>query len=139
MPGNATVSKSPKTFLPVQWTKTGFTANQAAGIAMQISSFPASINEMSLARETSVLTLAIILSAAVTAGFIRFEITKNGVDTGLTFDMDVAAGARQLWEFAPGVLTGVKGDRVGIKWGSNAALLPTGTIDGVVLLEVQDA
>jgi hypothetical protein len=106
---------------------------------MQISSFPASINEMALPRKTSLLTLAIILSAAPTAGLIRFEITKNGVDTGKTFDMDMTTGTRQMWEFKPGELTGVKGDRIGVKWGSSAALLPSGSIDGVVLAEVQDA
>jgi hypothetical protein len=139
MPGNETTSKSPKSFLPAQWTKEGFTAGQAVGVAMEIRSFPASINEMSLLRKTSLLTVAIILSAAPTAGLIRFELTKNGVDTGKTFDMTSVTGARQVWEFRPGELTGVKGDRVGIKWGSSGTLTPSGTIDGVVLLEVQDA
>lgn len=139
MPGNTTVEKSPRAFLPAQWTKEGFTAGQVVGVAMQVSSFPASIVEMSFLRKTSLLTVAIILSAVPAAGFIRFMLTKNGADTGKTFDMDSTTGLRQLWEFKPGELTGVKGDRVGVKWGSSGALLPSGTIDGVVLLEVQDA
>lgn len=139
MPGNETVNKAPRAFLPVQWTKGGFTAGQTVGIAMQISGFPASIDEMSLLRKTSLLTVAIILSAVPTAGFIRFMLTKNGADTGKTFDMDSTTGLRQAWEFRPGELTGVKGDRVGVKWGSSGSLLPSGSIDGVVLLEVQDA
>lgn len=139
MPGNDTVNKSPRAFLPAQWTKLGFTAGQAVGVPLQIGSFPASINEMSLIRETSLLAVAIILSAVPTAGFVRFELTKNGVDTGKTFDMDTTTGLRQVWEFRPGELTGDKGDRVGVKWGSSGSLLPSGSIDGVVLLEVQDA
>jgi len=139
MPGNETVSKSPRAFLPVQWTKEGFTAGQAVGVSLQISSFPASIYEMSLLRETSLLTVAIVLSAAPTAGFIRFELTKNGVDTGKTVDMDTAKGTRYMWEFRPGELTGAKGDRIGVKWGSSGTLTPSGSIDGAVLLEVQDA
>lgn len=139
MPGNTTVSKSLKSFLPVQWKKEGFTVNQAVGVEMEIGSFPASINEMSLPRKTSVLTIAVILSAAPVTGFIRFILTKNGVETSKTFDMDSTTGTRQMWEFKPGELVGAKGDRVGFKWGSNATLAPSGSIDGVLLLEVQDA
>jgi len=139
MPGNATVSKSPKAFLPATWTKEDFTAGEAAGVAMAIGGFPAAINEMSLLRKTSLLSVAIVLSEPVTAGFIRFMITKDGADTGYTFDMDAAAGTRQVWQFNPGQVTGVKGTRVGVKWGSSAALAPSGVIDGVVFLEVQDA
>ena len=139
MPGNETVNKSPRAFLPAQWSKEGFTSGQAVGVAMEICSFPASIYEMSLIRETSLLSVAIILSAAPAVGFIRFELTKNGVSTGKTFDMDSTTGVRQVWVFRPGELTGVKGDRVGLKWGSSGTLAPSGSIDGVVLLEVQDA
>ena len=139
MPGNDTIEKSAKTFLPVFWTKTGFDSGQSTGVPMGISGFPSSIVEFALPRKTSLRTVGIMLSQAVTAGFIRFELTKNGSPTGKTVDVDVVAGSRKMWTFDPGELVGDAGDEVGILWGSSASLLPSGTIDGALFLEVQDA
>jgi len=139
MPGNETVSKSKRAFLPVIWNKTDFTAGQLIGVPMAIGGFPSSIVEFTLPRKSSILSIGIMLSAAVTAGFIRFELTKNGVATGKTVDMNVAAGTRKLWEFEPGALVCNKGNEIGILWGSNNTMAPSGSIDGVLFIEVQDA
>jgi hypothetical protein len=133
----AGTNKSPRQWL-ADWVKEGVTANQTTGADMAIVGYPLSIKILPLARKTSLVTVGIILSAAVTAGLIRFEIVKNGTPTGQTFDMTSTEGTKQMWTFNPGTLTGVKGDEIGIQWGSNAALLPTGTIDSVLSLEVQD-
>jgi hypothetical protein len=139
MPGNETVAKGKRAFLPTIWMKNDFTAGQTVGVAMLIAGFPTSIVAFPLLRKTSVLSVGILLSAPVTAGFIRFELTKNGVATGNTMDMNAAAGTRKLWEFEPGALVGNKGDEVGVLWGSNGTLAPSGSIDGVLFFEVQDA
>jgi len=139
MPGNETQSKSVKAYLPAVWSKTGFTAGQTVGVAMAIAGFPAAITAIPVPRRTSLLSVAVLLSAAVTGGLIRFEITKNGVATGKTFDMTSASGTRKLWEFEPGTLVANKGDEIGILWGSSVGLTPSGTISGVLFCEVQDA
>jgi hypothetical protein len=139
MPGNETIEKSPKAFLPVSWKKEGFTSGQATGVAMEIAGSPLSIVEFTLLRKTSLRTVGIKLTQGVSAGFVRFEITKNGSPTGKTVDMDSAAGAKKLWTFRPGELAGDAGDEIGLLWGSSGSLTPSGTIDGVVFFEIQDA
>ncbi len=131
-------NKQSRSWLPVSWGKSGFTSGQAVGVAMEINGFPAGIKEIALARNTSLVTIGILLSSAVTAGLIRFEIVKNGSATGKTFDMTSSEGLKTMWEFNPGILTGAKGDTVGLLWGSSGSLNPSGTIDGVVFFEVQD-
>jgi len=133
-----TENKQRRVWLPAQWIKTGFTSGQGTGLAMAISGFPAGIKEIALARPTSLVTVGIQLSAAITAGLIRFEITKNGAATGKTVDLTSASGLKAMWEFDPGELTGTKGDVVGVLWGSSGSLAPSGTIDGVIFFEVQD-
>lgn len=131
-------NKSPRQWLPTEWMKEGITAGQATGLDMAVASYPASINTRPLARATSLVTVGIVLSAAVTAGLIRFEIVKNGTPTGKTFDMTSSEGTEHMWEFAPGELAGAKGDILGIQWGSSGTLAPNGTIDSMLSLEVQD-
>jgi hypothetical protein len=138
MPGNTTVSKSRKAFLPVFWAKAGFTSGQTTGVAMPISGFPSAIMEFVLPREVTLLTIGIMLSQALTAGFLRFELTRNGTPTGKTVDVDVAAGTRKLWTLRPGELTGDAADEVGLLWGSSPTMAPSGVIDGVIFFEVQE-
>ena len=127
--------QDPRTYLPAVWQKVGVTADQTAGVAMTIPSI--SKVDLPFARKGSVVSVGITLTDAVTAGFIRFELTKDGTPTGKTFDMDSASGLHSIWEFPPGDLVGLKGEEIGILWGSNAALLPTGTIEAVLYVEVQ--
>jgi hypothetical protein len=138
MPGNTTISKSRKVFLPVFWAKVGFTPGQTTGVAMPISGFPGTILEFVLPRETTLLTVGIMLSQALTAGFLRFELTRNGTPTGKTVDVDSAVGTRKLWTLRPGEVTGDVADEVGILWGSSPAMAPSGVVDGVIFLEVQE-
>lgn len=131
-------NKQRRAFLPVSWGKSGFTAGQSTGEAMSITGFPSGIFEFVFPRLTSLVTVGVLLSAAVTAGFIRFEIIKNGVGTGKTIDVDASKGTATMWELDPGTVKGAKGDRIGIQWGSSGILAPDGTIDGVLFFEVQD-
>ena len=135
MPGNDTVVKSPRGYLPAFWKKVGVTAGQTAGVAMAIAGI--SKVEIPLARKGSLVSIGVTLTEAVTAGLIRFEVTKNGTATGQTFDMDASSGLKQIWEFDPGVLVGNKGDELGFVWGSSGSLAPSGTIEAVLYAEMQ--
>ncbi len=136
MPGNATKYTGARAYLPVVWSVTGIAANVVApGQVMSLNGLP--FNEFPLARDGSIVSVGIKISAAVTAGLIRFELTKGGVLTAEQFDMDSSSGLKSIWEFEPGELTFAKADEVGINAGSSAALLPAGTIDAILGIEVQ--
>ena len=77
------------------------------------------------------------MDQAVTAGFIRFRLTADGNPIGPEFDMDSTRGTKALWEFAPGELVGSKGTSVGVVLGTSGTLLPAGTIEALVIIDVQ--
>lgn len=133
-----TVYTQPRAFLPVFWRQLNFTSGQATALPLTIPGFPSSMDErISIVRQSSLVTVGIMLSAALTAGLLRFELTIDGTGTGDTIDMVPADGARKLRTLAPGKLVLAKGDRVGVQWGSSGAMAPSGSIDGVIFLEVQ--
>lgn len=136
MAGNETEYKSPRNYLPVFWWKDNILAGQATGLPMTINNLP--FEKFPFAKKASLVTLGIVLSEAITAGLIRFEITKNGTATGKTFDMDASKGKKALWEFDPGILVGGKGDELGILWGSSGTLAPAGVIEAAIFVEVQE-
>jgi len=137
MPGNETVIKSPRAFLPTSWFAVNLTAGETTGVEMSMTGLP--FTAIPLPSQCSLVAVGIVLSAPVTVGLIRFELTKNGVGTGKTVDVNSTTGVKRIWEFKPGELVGDKGDEIGVKWGSSGSLLPSGSIDAVVFLEVQDA
>lgn len=124
-----------RVFLPVSWQKIGVTAGQTTGVPMDIPGM--SLTAFPLAHAGSLVSVGIVLSEAVTAGFIRLELTSNGTPTGKTLDITSAQGTKHIWEFAAGELSGSKGQELGINWGSNTGLLPSGTIELNVFFEVQ--
>ncbi len=138
MPGNETVEKSPRAFLPWVWKETNVAAGQGA-TQVGVSGFPAGISRFALPRQTSIKTMTVQLSAALSAGWLDFEITKGGVATGKKVRMNAAAGTLKRTDFAPGELVGGPGDRIGIEWSSSATLAPSGSVDAVAFFEVQDA
>lgn len=135
MPGNTTSYTSSRTFLPAIWKKTGITAGQTTGLPMPIVGITR--DELPFPRRASIVSVGIVLTAVVTAGLIRFELTKNGSATGRTLDMDSTSGTKQIWEIDPGLLVGDKGDELGVLWGSSAGLLPDGTIEAGIYFEIQ--
>ena len=138
MPGNTTVDKSPRAFLPWVWKEVNVVANQSA-TQVSVSGFPAGITRFALPRQTSIKTMTVQLSEALTAGWLDFEITKGGVATGKKIRMNSTDGTLKRVDFRPGELVGGPGDRIGVEWGSGALMAPSGTIDGVVFFEVQDS
>lgn len=135
MPGNDTEYKAHRTYLPTKWKATNIPAGQTTGVEMDIPD--QTRNDFVLARKASLISIGILLSEAVTDGLIRFELTKDGVDTGKTVDMTSSSGTEAIWELKPGELVGDKGAKIGFKCGSSAALLPDGTIEAVLYPEVQ--
>lgn len=135
MPGNQTSYRSLRVPLPGFWKQAGVTSGQGTGLPMGIVGI--SKETLPLARKASIVAVGLTLTTPVTAGLIRFEITKNGVGTGITKDMTLAEGTRKIWEIDPGKLVFEKGDEIGFLWGSSASLTPSGTIEAVLYVEVQ--
>lgn len=138
MPGNTTYNRQARFWLPVSWSHTNFAAGQTSPLQMLITGLPFSLDEFSIARRLSLVTVGIEIDSVVTAGFIRLQISKNGAGMGVTVDIDSSTGLRQLVEIRPGVLVFDKGDRLGVQWGSNPGLLPDSAIDGVIFMEAEE-
>jgi hypothetical protein len=136
MPGNETQYETARAYFPATWNKENITAGQTTGVPMDIAGI--GLKSLPFAEKASVVSVAIVLSDAVTAGFIRFELTKNGNPTGKTVDMNATTGTKKLWEFPPGKLVANKGDEIGFLWGSSGSLAPSGSIEAVLLVEVQE-
>ena len=128
MPGNETLNRSDRVFPPCFWKAVGVTSGQGTGVVMPIPGI--SMTGFPFPRAASLMSIGIMLSEPVTDGFLRFEVLKNGVPTGKTFDMTSATGKRQIWEFEAGKLTAGKGTEIGFQWGSNASFAPSGVIEG---------
>ena len=126
----------PRQFLPGAWAKEDFSAGQTTAVAMAIAGWPSGLDVIVLPRRMSLVTVMVGLTMAVSAGFIRFELTKNGIGTGKTIDMDASQGTLRVVKLTPGSLVGDEGDRIGVQWGSHPSLAPSG-IDGVIALEAQ--
>lgn len=137
MPGNETTITQPRFWLPTIWGRADFASGQTVALAMAINGHPPGIDEFSLPRRMSLVSVGIELDAGVSAGFLRFQLTRNGTPVGPTWDMDDTTGLRRLIEVTPGTIIGQKGQRIGVVWGSPPSLSPAGSIDGVVMLEVE--
>lgn len=127
----------PRQFMPVYWKQTNFVSGQGSAVSMEIPGFPSGMVDIALTREASIVSVGFMLSAALTAGFIRVQLTRNGAAVGPTRDITSSDGVKGIWEIAPGKLVGSMGNALGIQWGSNAAMAPSGSIDGVFFIEVQ--
>lgn len=136
MPGNDTVIKSPRQFFPIEWIKTGITAGQTTGTPMEIVGVP-TIRTMPMPRKGSIVSVGIVLSEAVTAQFVRFIVTKNGVETNKSTDITPSDGTKKLLEFDSGKLVFDKGDVLGFNWGTHPGFAPSGVIEALIICEVQ--
>jgi len=126
---------SSRTFFPASWYAEDIPAGQTVGVAMKVTG--TSFETLPMPRESSMMSVGIVLSEAVTAGFIRFELTLNGAGTGKTLDMESGDGAAKIWEFKSGRFMLTKGQRIGVDFGSHPDLLPAGVIDALVFFEME--
>lgn len=135
MAGNTTQYTQPRIYLPAIWRKAGVTAGQTTGVPMDMTGV--GLPGLPLPRKASLISVGLLLSAAVTSQFIRFELTINGAATGITGDMTASNGTARIWEFNPGQVLLNKGDRIGVNWGSHPGLTPSGSIDAHAYMEFQ--
>lgn len=138
MPGNETFGRSSRTFVPWIWKQVNIPSGQSA-TQMNVSGFPNGISRFAPFRDTSIVSLSVQISTAVTAGWIDFEITKGGAATGQKVRMNIAAGTVKRLDITPGTITGGPGNRIAVECSSDAGLTPSGSIDAVVTLEAQDS
>lgn len=87
--------------------------------------------------ELSIVTVGIALSQAVTANFIRFVLTYDGVEQSQTVDMTPSDGDQRLWRFDPGKVVVSSGVRLGVNWGSHPSMTPDGVVEALVAFQVQ--
>lgn len=124
----------PRQYFPALWSR----GNVPASASIQMGQAGAAyMDEFPAARPSSVTALVLVGTAVPSAGWIKAEITRNGVGTGHTAQFGQATGTkRRITDIAPGACRFNKEERLGILLTSSASLSPT-TIDVAVYLEVQ--
>ena len=83
-------------------------------------------------------TVLVVLSEAVTSGFITLTLRKNGSNTSNQVQIDPVDGTTKVAELPLGDTVYAVGDTVGIAVSTPAGLAPAGQIDLAVYLEVQN-
>jgi hypothetical protein len=136
MPGNETLDRSQRTYFPAEWVMDNVPAGQTTPVAMGIPGVN-QINSLPLLDRATLRAVVIKLSAPVTAGFIRFQLTRNGSQVGPQVDMAPGDGTVKQWELAPGDLVANKGDEIGLVLGTPPTLAPAASIEALVLLGIE--
>ena len=139
MPGNETVDKTARSHLPIVWVKENFTKSQTTPVKMEISGWPSGMNQYQLSGKFSVMIVIVHLSEALTAGNVKFEVTKDGSGTGIFLNMNNTDGTRKRKNLVPAELLFNQSEEIGVQWTTNSGHAPDGVIDGVVLIQVQEA
>lgn len=136
MPGNETLIKSPRAFLPMLWTATNLppNSNQVADIA----GLQPGLNQVPMARAGSVAAVLVLLSTPVTAQAITVTLRKNGSNTSNQIVVGPADGLVKVAELPLVNTAYAVGDLVGIAVSTPLGFAPAGTVDLVVYLEVQN-
>jgi len=136
MPGNTTLDRSKRTYFPAEWVMDNIPAGQTVPVAMDIPGVN-KVNALPLLDRATLRAVVIKLSAAVTAGFVRFQLTRNGTQVGPQVDMEPGDGTVKQWEITPGTLVADKGDEIGVVLGTPPGLIPAGSIEALVLLGIE--
>ena len=134
MPGNTTVYKSVRGYFPAVWAKKDIDASTNGTIK-----YFSQVEILPLPVKSSVVSITVVLSAALTAGDLNFRITKDGIPIGGGANclMEPADGVSQTKTFEPGKVVVGKAKALGVNWNADAAMLPSGSIDAVIYFEVQ--
>lgn len=135
MPGNETIYKSSRSFLPVLWTVNN--VPQGADLVLDVAGLPVGLSQMPMARAGSVTSILIVLSEPITAGDITVTLRKNGANTTSQFTIDSTDGVSAVGELPPGEAVYQEGDTIGIHLGAGSGLTPNAQIDLAVYVEVQ--
>lgn len=135
MPGNETIYKSPRAFLPVLWSRNN--VPQSADVVLDVASLPAGLNQMPMARAGSITAILVVLSEPVVAGGIAVILRKNGATIAPQLTIGPGDGITLVGELPPGVADYQAGDTVGVHLSATSGLAPNAQIDLAVYLEVQ--
>ena len=136
MPGNETIYKSPRAYLPIVWADNNVT--QGSDNVMEAAALPAGLNEIPMPRAGSVTAIAVVMSDPITSGSITIELRKNGVNTGRLVSIGVGEGVTKVGDLPPGAADFAAGDTVGVRLLAASGLSPNSQIDLAVYLETQN-
>jgi hypothetical protein len=95
------------------------------------------VSSLPLLDKATLRAVVIKLSAPITAGFIRFQLTRNGAGVGPEVEMNPGTGTVFQYEMKSGTLTADKGDEIGVQFGTHPSLAPAGSIEALVLLGIE--
>lgn len=136
MPGNETLDRSRVAYFPAEWVKDNIPAGQTTAAAMGIPGVN-KVMSLPLLKRATLRAVVIKLSQPITAGFIRFQLTRNGAGVGPEVDMNAGTGMVFQHQLKPGQLVADAGDEIGVQFGSHPALAPAGVIEALVLLGIE--
>jgi hypothetical protein len=95
------------------------------------------VSALPLLKRATLRAVVIKLSQPITAGFIRFQLTRNGTGVGPEVEMNAGTGTVFQHNLKPGLLVADAGDEIGLQFGTHPSLTPTGTIEALVLLGIE--
>lgn len=136
MPGNATKYSSVRFYFPTEWVESAIPAGQVSGIPMSLVGLSV-IDSIPAPDTLSIVSVGIVLSEPVTSQYIEFRLTIDGVEQTPGIQMGSSDGTQKLRDLDPGKLVIQKGQRIGVNWGSHPGLVPNGSIEALIILEVQ--
>ena len=137
MPGNETIYKSPRAYLPIVWVDNNLPVN--ADRNMAAAGFPAGLDQIPVAKDGSLTSVVLLLTQAVTSGTITLTLRINGVATATQVTMDDTDGTVKVAEIAPGAVALVEGDTIGFHLATTTPFSPAAQIDVIVYVETQNA
>lgn len=136
MPGNETIYKSPRAYLPIVWADNNVT--QGSDNVMAAAAIPAGLDEVPMPRAGSVTAIAVVMSRAITSGGITISLRKNGSNTANQATIAAGEGTTKVVDLPPGAADYVAGDTVGLRLQAASGLAPNSQIDLAVYLETQN-
>lgn len=136
MPGNETIYKSPRTYLPIVWVDNNLPVN--ANRLMDGAGLPIGLNQVAVAKAGALTSIVVLLTEAVTNGAITMTLRVNGVDTTQQVVFDDTSGTTQVADITPGAVTLAVGDTIGFHLATSVPFAPSAQIDTIVYVEVQN-
>lgn len=136
MPGNETIYKSPRAYLPIVWVDNNLPVN--ADRNMAAAGFPVGLDAVPAAKAGSLTSIAVLLSEAVTNGTITLTLRLNGVATTTQVTMDDTDGTTKVVDFTPGDVPLAVGDTIGFHLATGIPFQPSAQIDVIVYVETQN-
>jgi hypothetical protein len=95
------------------------------------------VTSLPLLDKATLRAVVIKLSQPVTAGFIRFQLTRNGSGVGPQVEINPGMGVVFQHVIKAGQLVANKGDEIGVQFGTHPSLAPAGSIEAIVLLGIE--